>query len=100
VIDRLPFDSPGDPLIQARINHINSQGGNSFLDYQVPSAVIMLRQGLGRLIRSSNDRGVLCVLDPRLQKKSYGRIFLNSLPKIPITHNFNQVAEFFARENL
>jgi len=98
VIDRLPFDSPGDPLIKARISQINAGGGKAFFDYQVPSAVIMLRQGLGRLIRSTKDRGVLSILDPRIQKRNYGKIFLDSLPQIPITNNPKQVAEFFAKE--
>ena len=95
VIDRLPFDSPGDPLIKARINAINLSGGNAFLDYQVPTAVIMLRQGLGRLIRSRRDRGALCVLDPRIHKKGYGKTFLESLPEMPVTHSLKGVQEFF-----
>jgi len=99
VIDRLPFDSPGDPLVKARINAVDNSGGNAFLDYQVPSAVIMLRQGLGRLIRSRRDQGLLCVLDPRLLQKSYGKIFLQSLPDIPATHSLKAVREFFSREN-
>jgi ATP-dependent DNA helicase DinG len=99
VIDRLPFDSPGDPLIKARINAVNASGGNAFLDYQVPSAVIMLRQGLGRLIRSKKDRGALSVLDSRIQKKSYGKIFLESLPDTPITHSLKSVREFFEGGN-
>jgi len=98
VIDRLPFDSPGDPLIKARINAVDQSGGNAFLDYQVPSAVIMLRQGLGRLIRSKKDRGALSVLDTRIHKKSYGRIFLDSLPEVPVTHSLKAVAEFFDGE--
>ena len=79
VIDRLPFDSPGDPLTKARINAINAKGGNAFLEYQVPGAVIMLRQGLGRLIRSRKDSGVLCILDPRISKKSLRQ----NLPRKP-----------------
>ena len=98
VIDRLPFDSPGDPLIKARIGHLKAEGGKPFYEYQVPSAVIMLRQGLGRLIRSRKDRGALCILDPRVSKKSYGKIFLDSLPEIPRTLDLNQVADFFKKE--
>lgn len=97
VIDRLPFDSPGDPLVKARINALNNSGANAFLNYQVPGAVIMFRQGLGRLIRSRQDRGVLCVLDPRILKKSYGKIFLDSLPAIPVTNSLKTVREFFNR---
>ena len=96
VVDRLPFDSPGDPLIKARINAVNGSGGNAFFDYQVPAAVIMLRQGLGRLIRSKKDRGALCVLDTRISKKNYGRIFLDSIPEMTITHGLKAVEEFFA----
>jgi len=97
VIDRLPFDSPGDPLIKARIKAISASGGNAFLDYQVPAAVIMLRQGLGRLIRSRKDFGALCVLDSRIQKKAYGKIFLESLFQMPITHSLKSVQEFFQK---
>ncbi len=99
VIDRLPFDSPSDPLIKARINAINSRGGNAFMDYQVPSAVIMLRQGIGRLIRSRSDKGVLAILDSRVLKRNYGRIFLQSLPQIPITQDIKRVEEFFQKLN-
>lgn len=97
VIDRLPFDSPSDPLVKARINAISLQGGNPFLDYQVPSAVIMLRQGLGRLIRSKKDRGALCVLDKRILKKSYGKIFLKSLPEIKMVKHLSEVEFFFEK---
>ena len=95
VIDKLPFDSPGDPLVAARIEAIRSRGGNPFMDYQVPSAIIALKQGLGRLIRNGSDRGVLAVLDTRLVTSRYGRFFLESLPGMPLTHDLEDVRRFF-----
>ncbi len=98
IIDKLPFDSPGDPLIAARIESIKSRGGNSFFEYQVPSAIISLKQGLGRLIRKATDRGLLSVLDNRINTKPYGKLFIESLPKIPLTHDLADVARFFGKE--
>jgi ATP-dependent DNA helicase DinG len=95
IIDKLPFDSPGDPLVAARIEAIRSRGGNPFMDYQLPSAIISLKQGLGRLIRNSSDRGVLAVLDARLHTSRYGRFFLESLPEMPLTHHLEDVRKFF-----
>ncbi len=80
LIDRLPFASPEDPVVRARIEHLESQGGNAFRDYQLPEAVLTLKQGVGRLIRSEDDRGVVVICDPRLRGRSYGRVFLSSLP--------------------
>ncbi|MBN1104691.1 MAG: ATP-dependent DNA helicase [Deltaproteobacteria bacterium] len=96
IIDKLPFDSPGDPLVAARIEAIRSKGGNPFMDYQLPSAIIALRQGLGRLIRNTSDRGLLAVLDARLLTSRYGRFFLESLPRIPLTHGLEDVGHFFS----
>ena len=98
VIDRLPFNSPSDPLVRARIELLYSRGRNAFLEYQVPSAVIMLRQGLGRLIRSKKDFGALSILDPRILKRSYGKIFLQSLPPMPITQKLEEVERFFQKK--
>jgi ATP-dependent DNA helicase DinG len=95
IIDRLPFASPGDPLVAARIAAINSAGRNAFQEYQVPLATLTLLQGLGRLIRTRMDRGVLAVLDPRLTRKSYGRRFLASLPPAPITSDLGAIERFF-----
>jgi ATP-dependent DNA helicase DinG len=80
LIDRLPFASPEDPVVRARIEHLESHGGNAFRDYQLPEAVLTLKQGVGRLIRSEDDRGVVVICDPRLRGRSYGRVFLSSLP--------------------
>ena len=95
IIDKLPFASPGDPVLQARIDALRERGGNPFMDEQLPHAVITLKQGVGRLIRDVNDRGVLVICDPRLLSKRYGRVFLNSLPDMQRTRDFAQVAAFF-----
>lgn len=95
IIDKLPFASPGDPVMQARIDAIKRRGGQPFMEFQVPQAVITLKQGVGRLIRDMNDYGVVMLGDPRLTRKSYGRIFLNSLPPMPRTTDIKQVERFF-----
>jgi ATP-dependent DNA helicase DinG len=94
IIDKLPFASPGDPVVAARIERLRSTGGNPFGEYQVPVAVLALKQGLGRLIRSASDRGILAVLDSRLVEKSYGRRFLDSLPPARLVHDLGEVAGF------
>ena len=95
IIDKLPFASPGDPVTAARIDAIITQGGEPFVDYQVPLAILALQQGLGRLIRHRNDRGVLAILDPRLKTMGYGRRFLASLPPAPVTDDLSAVSDFF-----
>ncbi len=95
IIDRLPFAVPNDPVVAARINAINSDGGNAFYEYQVPAAVITLKQGFGRLIRSLDDRGLLVLLDNRVLSKAYGRVFLSSLPNYQKTKELARVKEFF-----
>lgn len=97
IIDKLPFAVPSDPIVAARAKFIDENGGKSFFDYSVPQAVISLKQGIGRLIRSSSDRGVIAILDPRLRTKGYGRDFLNSLPRMRITGNLDDVEELFQR---
>ena len=96
IIDRLPFAVPSDPVVKARMDAITEAGGNAFFDYQVPSAVITLKQGFGRLVRSLKDRGVLMLLDPRIQRQRYGRIFLDSLPPYRLTQSIEDVQNFFA----
>ncbi|HXG93327.1 MAG TPA: ATP-dependent DNA helicase [Blastocatellia bacterium] len=92
IISKLPFAVPTDPVVAARQKHIDDQGGNSFYEYSVPQAAITLKQGLGRLIRSTSDRGVLSILDPRLTTKSYGRFFLHSIPPCRITKRLEEAA--------
>jgi ATP-dependent DNA helicase DinG len=95
IIDKLPFAVPNDPVVAARIKAIDEDGGNAFFEYQVPSAVISLKQGFGRLIRSLHDRGLLCLLDNRILNKRYGRVFLDSLPNYSRTTDVKKVEEFF-----
>ena len=96
VIDKLPFASPGDPVLQARIDALKKRGGNPFMEFQVPQAAIALKQGAGRLIRDETDRGVLVICDPRLLSKGYGHTFLNSMPPMARTRVLEDVQEFFA----
>jgi ATP-dependent DNA helicase DinG len=94
IIDKLPFQVPSDPLVAARTAHIEQAGGNAFSQYQVPNAILRLKQGFGRLIRSTTDRGILAVLDNRLNTKGYGRLFMESLPDYDVTNNVEELAEF------
>lgn len=94
VIDRLPFSSPSDPVLKARLDALRRRGVSPFMHYQLPQAVIALKQGAGRLIRDYDDRGVLVVCDPRIEQKSYGRIFLDSLPPMTVTRDKNQTLGF------
>jgi len=95
IIDRLPFAVPSDPVVAARMKAIEEEGGKPFFDYQVPSAVLTLKQGFGRLIRSLEDRGVLVLLDSRIRTKRYGQTFLASLPPYRMTSTITDVEEFF-----
>jgi ATP-dependent DNA helicase DinG len=97
IVDKLPFASPADPVTAARIESIRARGGDPFSEYQVPIAILALQQGLGRLIRHRNDRGVLAVLDPRLRTKGYGRRFVASLPPAPVVHDLARIDAFFSR---
>ncbi len=98
IIDRLPFAVPSDPVVAARVKAIDAGGGNAFFEYQVPSAVITLKQGFGRLIRSLHDRGLLALLDNRILKKQYGRVFVESLPRYSRTTDLKKVEQFFGAD--
>jgi ATP-dependent DNA helicase DinG len=95
VIDKLPFEVPSDPVIMARIERIKSNGGNPFFDFQVPRAILTLRQGVGRLIRRTADQGVIAILDIRLFTKGYGKRFLKSLPPSPLCRSLDAVETFY-----
>ncbi|MGW8248463.1 MAG: ATP-dependent DNA helicase [Acidiferrobacterales bacterium] len=96
IIDKLPFSAPDDPVLRARGEAMERRGQNPFMEYQLPQAVIALKQGVGRLIRSEQDRGVLMLCDPRLKSKPYGRVFLDSIPPIPRTDRLEDVESFFS----
>ncbi|MCS6954218.1 MAG: ATP-dependent DNA helicase [Bryobacterales bacterium] len=97
IIDKLPFAVPTDPVVEARVRNIRQEGGNPFYEYQIPQAALMLKQGFGRLIRNRTDRGVLALLDHRIVKQRYGRVFLDSLPPYRFTMDISDVERFFAR---
>jgi ATP-dependent DNA helicase DinG len=95
VIDKLPFAAPDDPVIEARSEALRKTGGNPFFQLYLPQAVISLKQGAGRLIRDVSDRGALVVCDPRIRTKSYGRVFLESLPPMKVAADQAEVVRFF-----
>jgi len=94
IIDKLPFFVPDDPLESARMEAMKQRGENPFVQYQVPRAVIALKQGLGRLMRHKKDRGILAILDSRIYKRAYGKTFLKSLPPAGITHSLEELKLF------
>jgi ATP-dependent DNA helicase DinG len=94
IIDKLPFAVPSDPIVAARVRALEEEGRNAFAEYQVPEAVLALKQGFGRLIRSKTDRGILAILDNRIRRMQYGRIFLESLPEYTTTQDLARVARF------
>jgi ATP-dependent DNA helicase DinG len=99
IIDKFPFASPNDPILEARIQNIRDNDGNPFSEYQLPQAIIAMKQGVGRLIRDTQDKGVLMICDPRLISRSYGQTFLKSLPRMPRTRKLSVVERFFAIHN-
>ena len=99
-IDKLPFAAPDDPVLEARLNAVREAGGNPFAEHQIPAAAIALKQGMGRLIRDFDDRGVLMLCDPRLYSAGYGKLFLACLPRMPITRELADVQQFFAVERV
>ncbi|MCG2822996.1 MAG: ATP-dependent DNA helicase [Desulfurivibrionaceae bacterium] len=98
IIDKLPFEVPSDPVIMARMERIKTEGGNPFYDFQIPRAILTLRQGVGRLMRSATDRGVLAICDVRLFTKQYGKLFLKSLPPSPVCREIPAVRDFFQED--
>jgi ATP-dependent DNA helicase DinG len=96
-IDKLPFASPSDPLLMARLEFIRREGGNGFTEHQLPQAILALKQGAGRLLRDENDYGVVVLCDPRVTSKSYGRLFLKALEPMPVTADVGDVERFLAR---
>ena len=98
IIDRLPFAVPSDPIVAARVRALQDDGRNAFAEYQIPEAVLALKQGFGRLIRSKADRGILSILDNRIQRMQYGKIFLESLPEYTTTRDITQVARFIENQ--
>jgi ATP-dependent DNA helicase DinG len=94
IIDKLPFLSPGDPLVQARSQVIQEAGENPFMVYQVPQAILNLKQGVGRLIRGEQDYGVVALMDPRITSKAYGKMFVKSLPAMTVTQHESDVTDF------
>ncbi len=99
IVDRLPFAVPSDPIVAARVQALQEDGRNAFAEFQVPQAVLSLKQGFGRLIRSKSDRGVLALLDTRIQRMAYGKIFVESLPRYRMTHESAEVARFLDGNN-
>ncbi|MGH8459667.1 MAG: ATP-dependent DNA helicase, partial [Nevskiales bacterium] len=98
IIDKLPFSSPNDPVLQARLEALREQGADPFRSHQLPQAVITLKQGAGRLIRDATDRGVLMLCDPRLTSRPYGKTFIASLPPMPSSRELQHACDFFARQ--
>jgi ATP-dependent DNA helicase DinG len=99
IVDRLPFAVPSDPIVAARVGALQKEGRNPFAEFQVPEAVLALKQGFGRLIRSKTDRGVLALLDTRIQRMPYGKIFLESLPRYHRTNDLGEVERFLRASN-
>ncbi len=97
IIEKLPFASPDDPIVKARIDHIQAGGGNAFKEYQLPEAALALKQGVGRLIRSEDDYGVVAICDPRLTGRGYGRVFIRALPAMTVTREDDEALRFLRK---
>jgi ATP-dependent DNA helicase DinG len=97
IIEKLPFASPDDPLVRARIEHLQTIGGNAFRDYQLPDAALALKQGVGRLIRSEDDFGAVVICDPRMVGKGYGKVFVAALPTMNVTREYDEVVRFLRK---
>jgi ATP-dependent DNA helicase DinG len=97
ILDKLPFAPPDDPVLAARIDALRARGGNPFTEFQLPQAILQLKQGAGRLIRDETDRGVLMICDPRLYSRAYGRLVRASLPPMKPTRDLEEVRAFLAR---
>ncbi|MDP8299907.1 MAG: helicase C-terminal domain-containing protein, partial [Candidatus Tantalella remota] len=99
VITKLPFTVPSDPINAARIKALKEKGINAFYQYQLPQALIMFKQGFGRLIRTHSDRGIVAVLDPRVRTRSYGQIFLDALPPCETTGDLDKLRNFMGEDD-
>ncbi len=99
IIEKLPFASPDDPVVKARIDHLQATGANAFRDYQLPEAALALKQGVGRLIRSEEDYGAVVICDPRLVGKNYGRVFIAALPDMPVTRESDEALRFLRKHS-
>jgi ATP-dependent DNA helicase DinG len=97
VIEKLPFASPDDPLVRARVEHLETTGRSAFREYQLPEAALALKQGVGRLIRSEDDFGAVAICDPRLMGRAYGKVFLAALPPMTLTHDRQGAIDFLLR---
>ncbi len=97
IIMKLPFEAPENPVVQARIEKIQREGGNPFISYQLPYAVLLLKQGFGRLIRKSTDKGIIAILDSRIVSKAYGRVFLSSLPDCTIVYSLEELQKAYSK---
>ena len=94
IITKLPFAVPNEPIVEAKIEFLKTQNKNPFLHYQLPQAIILLKQGFGRLIRNRKDKGIVAILDPRLKTRHYGKMFFRSLPRCKITSDLDEVRQF------
>ena len=100
IIDKLPFEVPSDPVVAARCQRLDEAGESSFMRYLVPAAALSLKQGFGRLIRTTRDRGVVAILDSRLRTKGYGKVFIRSLPEARVCDTLDEVRDLLISSDL